>query len=150
MHICHLTRLPQRTGHCCSFANQGMGKIPKPILAPLLVWDHPVRTFGKKLWRMASVHTAVPAARRWTQKLKLSLKKTANQLVSLCIRRWIGHQNHSGWGLTVKQSAITIHDDSAANKVTTASVTMEAEVVTHALSGLPQEVTARLHVMQSC
>ena len=37
-----------------------------------------------------------------------------------------------GWGFTVKQGAITIHEDSAAYTVSASSLTMEVEAVTHA------------------
>ena len=39
----------------------------------------------------------------------------------------------SGWGFTAKQGATSIHEDSAAYAVSTSSLTMETEAVTHAL-----------------
>ena len=42
-------------------------------------------------------------------------------------------KDQSGWGFTVKQGTTTIHEDSAAYKVSTSSLTMEVEAVTHAL-----------------
>ena len=42
-------------------------------------------------------------------------------------------KDQSGWGFTVKQGATTIHEDSAAYTVSTSSMTMEVETVTHAL-----------------
>ena len=44
-------------------------------------------------------------------------------------------KDQSGWGFTVKQGAttFTIHEDSAAYTVSTSILTMEVEVVTHAL-----------------
>ena len=39
----------------------------------------------------------------------------------------------SGWGLTVKRCATTIHEDSAAHEVSTSSLAMEMEAVTHAI-----------------
>jgi ribonuclease HI len=42
-------------------------------------------------------------------------------------------KDQSGWGFTVKQGATTIHEDSAAYEVSTSSLTMETEAVTHAL-----------------
>ena len=42
-------------------------------------------------------------------------------------------KDQSGWGFTVKQGATTIHKDSAAYTVSTSSLTMEVEAVTHAL-----------------
>ena len=42
-------------------------------------------------------------------------------------------KDQSGWGFTVKQGAATIHEDSAAYTVSTSSLTMEVEAVTHAL-----------------
>ena len=38
-----------------------------------------------------------------------------------------------GWGFTVKQGVTTIHEDSIAYTVSTSSLTMEVEAVTHAL-----------------
>ena len=48
-------------------------------------------------------------------------------------------KDQSRWGFTVKQGATNIHEDSVAYTVSTSSLTMEVEAVTHA--GLPQEVT---------
>ena len=42
-------------------------------------------------------------------------------------------KDQSGWGFTVKQGATTIHEDSAPYTVSTSSLTMEVEAVTHAL-----------------
>ena len=42
-------------------------------------------------------------------------------------------RDRSGLGITVKQGGRTEHEDSGANKVTTSSVTMEVEAVTHAI-----------------
>ena len=42
-------------------------------------------------------------------------------------------KDQSGWGLTVKQGATTIHEDSAAYMVSSSSLTMEVEAATHAL-----------------
>ena len=38
-----------------------------------------------------------------------------------------------GWGFIVKQGATTIHEHSAAYTISTSSLTMEVEAVTHAL-----------------
>ena len=54
-------------------------------------------------------------------------------------------KDQSGWGFTVKQGAPTIPEDSAAYTVSTSSLTMEVEAVTHAVAALPQEVTVRPH-----
>ena len=58
-------------------------------------------------------------------------------------------KDQSGWGFTVKQGATTIHEDSAACMVSTSSLTMEVEVVTHVFRGLPREVTVRPHMPSS-
>ena len=42
-------------------------------------------------------------------------------------------KGQSGWGLTVKEGGTTINDDSATCTVSTSSLTMEVEAVTHAL-----------------
>ena len=41
-------------------------------------------------------------------------------------------KDQSGWGFTVKQGATTIHEDSAAYMVSTSSLTIQLEAVTHA------------------
>ena len=40
----------------------------------------------------------------------------------------------SGWGFTVKQGGRTVHEDSGTHRVTTSSLTMEVEAVTHAVT----------------
>ena len=45
-------------------------------------------------------------------------------------------RDRSGWGFTVKQGGRTVHEDSGAHRVTTSILTMEVEVVTHALQWL--------------
>ena len=40
----------------------------------------------------------------------------------------------SGWGFTAKQGGRTVHEDSGAHRVTTSSLTMEVEAVTHAVA----------------
>ena len=54
-------------------------------------------------------------------------------------------KDQSEWDFTVKQGATTIREDSAAYTVSTSSLTMEVEAVTHAVAALPQEVTVRPH-----
>ena len=50
----------------------------------------------------------------------------------------------SGWGITVKQGARTVHEDSGAHRVTTSSLTMEVEAVTHAIQWLVSQHDARI------
>ena len=42
-------------------------------------------------------------------------------------------KDQTGWGFTVKQGATTTHEDRAAYTVSTSSLTMEVEVVAHAI-----------------
>ena len=39
----------------------------------------------------------------------------------------------SGWGFMVEQGGSTVHEDSGVHSVTTSSLTMEVEAVTHAI-----------------
>ena len=48
-------------------------------------------------------------------------------------------RNRSGWGFTVKQGGRTVHEDSGAHRVTTSSLTMEAEAVKHAVQWLASQ-----------
>ena len=44
-----------------------------------------------------------------------------------------GSKDQSGWSFTVKQGATTIHEESAAYTVSTSTLAMEVEAITHAL-----------------
>ena len=50
----------------------------------------------------------------------------------------------SGWGFTVKQDGRTVHEDSGAHRVTTSSLTMEVEAVTHAIQWLASQRDTRI------
>ena len=52
--------------------------------------------------------------------------------------------DRSGWGFTVKQGGRTVHKDSGAHRVTTSSLTMEVETVTHAIQWLASQRDARI------
>ena len=53
-------------------------------------------------------------------------------------------RNRSGWGFTVKQGGRTVHEDSGAHRVTTSSLTMEVEAVTHAIQWLTSQRDAQI------
>ena len=50
----------------------------------------------------------------------------------------------SGWGFTVKQGGRTVHEDYGAQGVTTSSLTMEVEAVTHAIQRLTSQHDAQV------
>ena len=49
-----------------------------------------------------------------------------------------------GWGFTVKQVGRTVHEDSGVHRVTTSSLTMEVEAVTHAIQWLSSQRGAQV------
>ena len=53
-------------------------------------------------------------------------------------------RDRSGWGFTVKQDRRTVHEDSGAHRVTTSTLTMEVEAVTHAIQWLASQRDARI------
>ena len=53
-------------------------------------------------------------------------------------------RDRSGWGFTVKQGGRTVHEDSGAHRVTTSSLTMEVEAVTHAIQWLASQRDAQI------
>ena len=55
-------------------------------------------------------------------------------------------RDRSGWGFTVKQDERTAQDDSGAHRVTTSSLTLEVEVVTHAI----QWLTSKRDTVYTC
>ena len=48
-------------------------------------------------------------------------------------------RDRSGWGLTIKQGGRTVHEDSGAHRVTTSSLTIEVEAVTHTIQWLASQ-----------
>ena len=55
-------------------------------------------------------------------------------------------KNRSGWKFTVKQGGRTVYEDSGSHRVTTSSLTMEVEAVTHAIQWLAPSVTHSIHM----
>ena len=53
-------------------------------------------------------------------------------------------RNRSGWEFTFKQGGRTVHEDSGAHRVTTSSLTMEVEAVTHAIHWLASQRHAQI------
>ena len=53
-------------------------------------------------------------------------------------------RDRSGWGFTVKQDGRTVHKDNGAHRVTTSSLTMEVEAVTHAIQWLVSQGDAQI------
>ena len=53
-------------------------------------------------------------------------------------------RDRSGWGFTVKQGGRTVHEGSGAQSVTTSSLTMEVEAVTHAIQYLASQRDAQI------
>ena len=78
-------------------ANQGVGKIPKPISASL--WDTHARKHGKVLSRMASGQTGV----------KLLIQENDRPQYLMVYTDGSVTKDQSGWSFTVKQGATTIH-----------------------------------------
>ena len=54
------------------------------------------------------------------------------------------YMDWSGWGFTVKQGGRTVHNDSGAYRVTTSSLTIETEAVTHARQWLGSQHDAKI------
>ena len=55
----------------------------------------------------------------------------------------------SGWGFNGKQGATTIHEDSAAYTISTSSLTMEVEAVTHAIRWIASRGDSQPHMPSS-
>ena len=57
-------------------------------------------------------------------------------------------RDRSGLGFIVKQGGRTVHEDSGVHRVTTSSLTIEAEAVTHAIQWLASQRDAQItHVI---
>ena len=55
-----------------------------------------------------------------------------------------GTRDRSGWGFPVKQVRKTVHENSGAHRVTTPSLTMEVEAVTHVVQWLASKCDAQI------
>ena len=53
-------------------------------------------------------------------------------------------RDQSSWTFTVKQGGRTVHEDSGAQRVTTSSLTIEVEAVTHAIQWLASQSDAQI------
>ena len=104
-------------------ANQVVGKVPKPILR-----DTPAK--NKTTWE-STVENGQQA--KIESEIKLFIQENSKPQDLIVYTDGSATKDQSGWGFTVKQGATTIHEDSAACTVSTSSLTMEVEAVTHAL-----------------
>ena len=105
-------------------ANQGVGKVPKPILASQL--DTPSRKLVK-----STVENGQQA--KQNQRSSFLIQENSKPQDLIVYADGSVTKDQSGWRFTVKQGATTIHEDSAAYTVSTSSFTMELEAVTRAL-----------------
>ena len=96
-------------------ANQGVGKVPKPIPASKILLSENLRN-----------HTRM--AGRQNRVIQENSKCKPQDPTGGSVTK-----DQSGWDFTVKQGATTIHEDNAAYTVSTSSLTMQLEAVTHAL-----------------
>ena len=53
-------------------------------------------------------------------------------------------RDRSGWGFTVKQGGRTVHEDSGSHRITTSSLTMEVEAVTHTILCLASQCDVQI------
>ena len=114
--------------------NQGVEKVPKPI--PAFLWDTRVRKLGK--------HRREWPAGKTESEIKLLIQENSEPQDLIVYTDGSVTKDQSGWGFTVKQGATTIHEDSrAAYTVSTSSLTMEVEAVTHALRWIASRADSR-------
>ena len=110
-------------------ANQGVRKVPKPI--PAFLRDTPARKLGRALLRMASRQNRV-RGQLYHSNNNNKNNKNINPEDLIAYHDGSVIKDQSRWGFTVKRCATTIHEDSLYT-VSTSSLTMEVEAVTHAL-----------------
>ena len=87
------------------------------------------RKDGKKKWKKK---TKKQRGKKINKKAKKN-KEGRKQPTSKQRRNGVLSSHQSEWGFTVKQGATTIHEDTASCTVSTSSLTMEVEAVTHAI-----------------
>ena len=82
-------------------ANQGLGKVPKPI--PTSLQDTPATKLGKALLRW-------PAGKTESE-IKLLIQENSKPQDLIVHTDGSVTKDQSGWGFTVKQVVITIHKE---------------------------------------
>ena len=105
-------------------ANQGVGKVPKPI--PVSLRDTPVRNHGKSLSRMTSRQNRVRDQASLSRKHQTTRSHSVHTDDSLT-------ENQS---VSVKQGTTTIHEDSAAYWAIQAGLLTPLTFAQHRLSPL--------------
>ena len=115
-------------------ASKGLGKTPSWVEA--LLQDAAVREPRHTLPWMAS----------WKNQCRSAMLVEANSKPQVIVIYTDGSvtRDRSGWGFTVKQDGRTVHEDSGAHRVTTSSLTMEVEAVTHAIQWLASQRDGRI------
>ena len=71
-------------------------------------------------------------------------KPTASHMTSCSTQTALSQGTGLGWGFTIKQGGRTVHEDSGAHRVTTSSLPMEVEAVTHAIQWLTSQRGAQI------
>ena len=114
-------------------ASKGLGKTPSWVQA--LLQDSAVREPRHDLSGMAS----------WKANAEVQMLVEANSKSHDIVIYMDGSvtRDRSGWGFTIEQGGRTVHEDSGAHIVTTFSLTMEVEAVTHTTQWLASQRDAQ-------
>ena len=113
-------------------ANKGVGKVLKPI---------PTSLYETLLPENLGKHRREWPASKTESEIKLLIQENSKPQDLIVYTDGSVTKDQSEWGFTVEQDATTIHEGSAAYTVSTSSLTMEVEAVTHTLRWIAQEVT---------
>ena len=115
-------------------ASKGLGKTPSWVQA--LLQDAAVREPRHTLPWMASWKNQCRSANACRSQQQATWHRD--------LHRRLSHKGPVWLGFTVKQDGRTVHEDSGAHRVTTSSLTMEVEAVTHAIQWLASQRDARI------
>ena len=127
--------------YVCSLAElkqvRDWGKTSSWVQAPL--WDSAVR-------EPIGTHCREYSAGKANVEIQMLVEDNSKPHDMVIYTECLITRDRSGWRFTVKQCGRSVHEESGAHRVTTSSLTMEAEVVTHAMQRLvPQRDTQITH-----
>ena len=99
------------------------------------LWDTPARNMGR--------HCREWPAGKTDSEIKLFVQENSNSQDLIVYTDGSVTKDQSGWGFIVKHGATTIHEDNAACTISTSSLTMEVETVTHSLRWIASRSDSR-------
>ena len=147
----------EEKGHRLARGKSWMGQAEQSIQHVCSLAEHrQVRDWGKRPVEFKPYYKTLLSENLGTHCLEWPARKKTNAEVQMLVEAnskphdiviytdGSVARSRSGWGFTVKHGGRTVHEDSGAHRVTTSTLTIEVETVTHAIQWLASERDAQI------